>query len=67
MAKRISKSKTIWWSRLLQVLGVVGAGVGLITPQSWPNLPPWAYGVAVVAAGAITEILRRATSEPLQK
>jgi len=64
--KRASRSKTIWWSRGIQTLGVIGTGIGLITPQSWPDLPPWAYGLAVVAAGMITEVLRRATYEPLE-
>lgn len=71
------KSETILWSRFLQLLGAVAAGltwfgaldvtpIVMLVPEKYQ---PWLMAapfVAVTLAGIISELLRRSTSKPLE-
>lgn len=59
--KRIAKSKTIWFSILLVVLGVVMDNFSTLQNV----VPEHLYGISYIAIGIIVALLRFRTSEPL--
>ena len=56
------KSKTLWFSLLLAVLGAVQAGWGVIDDY----LNPRVAGVAAVAIAVLVAVLRVLTNKPLK-
>lgn len=57
------KSKTIWFSILLAVLGVVEANVGVLQQY----MTPQAFGIFSVVVGVIIAVLRVLTTLPLSE
>ncbi len=57
------KSKTIWFSILLAVLGVVEANVGVFQQY----MTPQTFGIFSVAVGVIVAVLRVLTTVPLSE
>lgn len=57
------KSKTIWFSILLAVLGVVEANVGVFQQY----MTPQTFGTFSVAVGVIVAVLRVLTTVPLSE
>jgi len=65
--KRASRSKTIKWGHVQVAAGAVATGLGFFNPVMFPDLPAWAYGIATMAAGVITYVLRAVTRKPLDE
>lgn len=58
-----AKSKTMWFSLALVILGAVEASIGLL--QS--IIPPQYYGLVVMGIGIATAVLRWITTTGLDK
>ena len=56
------KSKTMWWSLLLIILGAVADNLSYIQSQ----IDERYYGFIVMGIGIITAVLRWNTSKPLE-
>ena len=65
--KRRSRSKTYWWGHAQVFAGMVVTALGYVTPTYFKDLPFWVYGVAAIAGGVITYILRELTKEAVSK
>jgi uncharacterized membrane protein HdeD (DUF308 family) len=65
--KRASRSKTIKWGHIQVVAGAIATGLTLFNPATVPDMPSWAYGVALIVSGMITYILRAVTRKPLDE
>lgn len=61
--KRCHKSKTMWWSLLLVVLGAVADNLSYLQSQ----IDERYYGLIVMGIGIITAILRWNTTKPLEE
>lgn len=57
------KSKTIWFSILLAVLGVVEANVGVLQQY----MTPQTFGIFSIVVGVIVAVLRVLTTVPLSE
>lgn len=62
-----SRSRTIAWGHVQVAAGAVAVALGFLTPATFPDLPQWAYGLAMMAAGVITYVLRTLTRKPLDE
>ena len=60
--KRCHRSKTMWWSLLLVVLGAVADNLSYLQSQ----IDERYYGVIVMGIGIITAVLRWNTTKPLE-
>ena len=60
--RRCHKSKTMWWSLIIVILGVVADNLTYFHDQ----LGDAYYGTILMAIGIITGILRWNTSKPLE-
>jgi hypothetical protein len=58
---KCSKSKTMWWSLLLVVLGAIADNLSYIQSQ----IDERYYGLIVMGIGIITAVLRWNTDKPL--
>lgn len=67
IVKRVAKSRsrTVWWGHLQVLAGALAVALGFLTPAVFPDLPQWVYGLAMMAAGVITYVLRSVTRKPL--
>lgn len=57
------KSKTIWFSIALAVLGVVEMQLG----QFQQYMPPWGYGLLTIGISVCVAVLRVVTTQPLSE
>lgn len=64
--KRWTRSRTIIWGHIQNVLGLALVVLPFITQANFPDLPPYVYGGCLVAFGVITYILRKLTDTSLK-
>ena len=60
--KGCCRSKTMWWSLLLVILGAIGDNLSYLQSQ----IDERYYGVIVMGIGIITAVLRWNTTKPLE-
>ena len=60
--KRCHRSKTMWWSLLLVVLGAIADNLSYLQSQ----IDERYYGIIVMGIGIITAVLRWNTTKPLE-
>ena len=60
--KSVAKSKTMIFSTVLAVLGIIEQNLGMFQHVIGPQ---W-YGISLIAIGAVTATLRLLTKEPIK-
>ncbi len=58
-------SRTILWGHFQNLLGLALVVLPLFDEDNFPGFEPWVYGLAMVAFGIITYLLRMDTTKPL--
>lgn len=60
--KRMHKSRTMWWSLFLVVLGAIADNLSYLQSQ----IDERYYGLIVMGIGIVTAVLRWNTTKPLE-
>ena len=60
--RKCHRSKTMWWSLLLVILGAIADNLSYLQSQ----IDERYYGVIVMGIGIITAVLRWNTTQPLE-